>query len=428
MRLSPRLWLASFGATSLWYLVQTDAVASRTAAGRCSPRGCTPTRSASSPSCRSCSRSAGPPFATGSTTSRSTPPRRSRAPRRILRRSCSAPPSPAPRATTARRGASSGSRSSRVRLQSSRLIRGTRLAAGRQVVRPPEGTGGDHKSSQASTRPSRTAVHGYAPNRRAARPADRGRRPRLGGRAARTGSRLLHPFHQGFWWLADRAAAARRRGRDRLRARRRAAPDRRSGGEGCSRPAEMVHWLFATGLLLLGLCLLCEGIVGEEVWRMRPWRIYLWPGLVFVMGVLMWPVMAFYTNSAIHMYAHGSWAEVLMLAGGAELGLVHGQAQDPLVAADDAVRVRRHRHRVHRPRAERAGSSRGRRSCITCSAGRSDRRGAVPARAGLLAAVEGRSRRRSRSRSSCSSAMLYTDRDVAPIFGHLSPLAGIPHR
>ena len=90
-------------------------------------------------------------------------------------------------------------------------------------------------------------------------------------------------------------------------------------------PAEMVHWLFATGLLLLGLCLVCEGIVGEEVWRMRRWRAYLWPGLVFAMGVLMWPVMTFYTNSAIHMYAHGSWAEVLFLAGGAELGLVHGR-------------------------------------------------------------------------------------------------------
>jgi hypothetical protein len=26
------------------------------------------------------------------------------------------------------------------------------------------------------------------------------------------------------------------------------------------------------------------------------------------------------------------------------------------------------------------------------------------------------------------AAMLYCDRDVAPVFGHLSPLAGIPHR
>ena len=26
------------------------------------------------------------------------------------------------------------------------------------------------------------------------------------------------------------------------------------------------------------------------------------------------------------------------------------------------------------------------------------------------------------------SVMLYSDRDVAPVFGHLSPLAGEPHR
>ena len=58
---------------------------------------------------------------------------------------------------------------------------------------------------------------------------------------------------------------------------------------------------------------------------MRPWRAYLWPGVAFGLGVLLWPVMALFTNSAIHMYAHGSWAEVLMLAGGAELGLVHGR-------------------------------------------------------------------------------------------------------
>ena len=87
-------------------------------------------------------------------------------------------------------------------------------------------------------------------------------------------------------------------------------------------PAEFVHWMFATGFLLLGLCLLAEAVVGTEVWRRRAWRAYLWPGLIFAMGVLMWPVMVFFTNSTIHMVAHGSWAEVLMLAGAAELGLV----------------------------------------------------------------------------------------------------------
>jgi hypothetical protein len=26
------------------------------------------------------------------------------------------------------------------------------------------------------------------------------------------------------------------------------------------------------------------------------------------------------------------------------------------------------------------------------------------------------------------AAMLFSDRDLAPVFGHLSPLAGVPHR
>ena len=78
-------------------------------------------------------------------------------------------------------------------------------------------------------------------------------------------------------------------------------------------------------LAVFGLIMLAEVIVGPEVWRRRAWRIYLWPGIAFGLGIAMWPVMTFFTNSAIHMYAHGSWAEVLMLAGGAELGLVHGR-------------------------------------------------------------------------------------------------------
>src|SRR2546423_8239250 len=94
-------------------------------------------------------------------------------------------------------------------------------------------------------------------------------------------------------------------------------------------PAEFVHWMFAVGFLLLGLCLLAEAVVGTEVWRRGAWPACLWPGLLFAMGVLMWPVMVFFTNSTIHMVAHGSWAEVLMLAGGAELGLVRGKLKSP---------------------------------------------------------------------------------------------------
>jgi hypothetical protein len=179
--------------------------------------------------------------------------------------------------------------------------------------------------------------------------------------------------------------------------------------------AEMIHWAFAAGILLVGLCLLCEAIVGAEVWRMRPWRAYLWPGLAFAIGVLLWPVMTFFTNSAIHMYAHGSWAEVLMLAGGAELWrltwplafAVTGLAfivheQNPwffarsaflhhllgwtfLIAAVVPLLL------VWRPRSIVLRSS----------------------FAAVLIAV---------------SVMLFSDRDVAPVFGHLSPLAGVQHR
>src|SRR5204863_6534268 len=95
------------------------------------------------------------------------------------------------------------------------------------------------------------------------------------------------------------AALGRARG-SRLLAARRARPargPRGRGGRALMQPrAEMVHWMFAAGFLFVGLCLFCEAIVGEEVWRRRPWRAYLWPGLAFGMGVLMWPVMTFFTN------------------------------------------------------------------------------------------------------------------------------------
>ncbi len=89
--------------------------------------------------------------------------------------------------------------------------------------------------------------------------------------------------------------------------------------------AELIHWSFGAGFLLLGLFLLAEAIVGTEVYRMRPWRAYLWPGLAFVLGVLLWPVAVFFTSSTIHMLAHTSWAEAAMLAGAVQLAVVHGR-------------------------------------------------------------------------------------------------------
>jgi hypothetical protein len=89
--------------------------------------------------------------------------------------------------------------------------------------------------------------------------------------------------------------------------------------------AELVHWAFASGFLLLGLILLAESIVGKDVFAMRAWRVYLWPSLAFSMGVLLWPVSVFFTNSTIHMLAHASWAEAAMLAGAVQLALVRGK-------------------------------------------------------------------------------------------------------
>ena len=192
-------------------------------------------------------------------------------------------------------------------------------------------------------------------------------------------------------------------------------------------PAETVHWMFATGILFLGLLKLAEVIAGPVVWRRRRWRPYLLPGLLFGLGVWMWPVMTFYTNSAIHMLAHSAWAQALMVLGAAELGARARQAAQPLVAADDAVRARDLRHGVPRARAERL---------VVRALG-------VPAPPARLdarrSAGSSRSSRFLRPRSHALQSgfaivlialavMLYCDRDVAPVFGHLSPLAGEPHR
>ncbi len=191
-------------------------------------------------------------------------------------------------------------------------------------------------------------------------------------------------------------------------------------------PAEHVHWLFATGFLLLALCLLARAVVGDEVWSRRAWRAYLWPSLLFGLGVLMWPVMVFFTNSTIHMVAHGAWAQTMMLAGAAELGLVRGKLHArawrlclPLALAVSGVALLIHEQndwffqrsaflhhllgwtflafaifplgRVIRPRST------------------------VFASGFALAFV-------------VIAVIIFCDRDVAPVFGHLSPLAGEPHR
>ncbi len=191
-------------------------------------------------------------------------------------------------------------------------------------------------------------------------------------------------------------------------------------------PAEVVHWMFGAGFLFLGLCLAAEAIVGRDVWRRRGWRAYLWPSIAFLMGILMWPVMVFYTSSAIHMLAHGAWAQTMMLAGAAELGLVRGKLHNrawslclPLALAVSGAALLIH---------EQNGWYFARAAFLHHALGWTALIGALFP---LMAAFRPRARVWGAGLALTFvvvSVFLYADRDVASVFGHLSPLAGEPHR
>ena len=134
--------------------------------------------------------------------------------------------------------------------------------------------------------------------------------------------------------------------------------------------------------------------------------------------------MTFYTNSAIHMLAHSAWAQVLMFMGAAELGLAHGKLHSRWwkLATPVALAVTGLAFLVH----EQNDWLFARSAFLHHLLGWTLVFGAlVP-----LALVF---RPRSVVLQSgfavviiAVAVMLYCDRDVAPIFGHLSPLAGPP--
>jgi uncharacterized membrane protein len=190
--------------------------------------------------------------------------------------------------------------------------------------------------------------------------------------------------------------------------------------------AEFVHWLFATGFLVLGICLLAESIVGPDVWGKSAWRAYLWPGAMFVMGICMWPVMILFTNSTIHMVAHSAWAQVLMFSGGAELALARGKLTSRYwhLTVGLALFVSGTASLVH----EQNDWLFSRSAFIHHAMGwvmiggaifpiaRTFRPRSFVLGAGFAATLL------------VVSVLLYSHRDVADIFGHLSPVAGAPHR
>jgi hypothetical protein len=188
----------------------------------------------------------------------------------------------------------------------------------------------------------------------------------------------------------------------------------------------MVHWFFGTGVLMLGLLMLAEVIVGREVWAQRHWRIYLWPGLAFGLGVLMWPVMTFFTNSAIHMVAHGAWAQALMAMGGAELGLAKGKLKSRWwkLATPVGIGVSGAAFLIH----EQNGWYFARSAFLHHLVGWTLIGASVVA---LTLVFRPRSVAMQTAFALAVialSVMLFSDRDLAPVFGHLSPLAGAPHR
>ena len=190
--------------------------------------------------------------------------------------------------------------------------------------------------------------------------------------------------------------------------------------------AEMVHWWFATGFLILGLLLVAEAIVGRDVWNKRPWRRYLWPGLCFTLGLLMWPVMTFYTNSTIHMIAHGSWAQALMIAGAAELGVAHGKLHSQYwrLCSSLGLAVSGAAFLVH----EQQTWLFSRAAFLHHTLGWTLLASAVfplvqAFRPRSLAAAMGFG-----TTLVITAVLLFSDRDTASIFGHLSQYAGVPHR
>jgi hypothetical protein len=186
--------------------------------------------------------------------------------------------------------------------------------------------------------------------------------------------------------------------------------------------AELVHWAFATGFLLLGLILLAEAIVGPEVFGKRRWRAYLWPSLAFALGVLLWPVAVFFTSSTLHMLAHASWAEVAMLAGAIQLALVRGKLTSRwwILSLSVAMVVSGLAFLIHEQNpwlfSRAAFLHRAIGWTLLVAAlfplGQALRPRQAVWRAGFAMTWV------------VLAVLLFCDRDVAPIFGHLSELAG----
>lgn len=185
---------------------------------------------------------------------------------------------------------------------------------------------------------------------------------------------------------------------------------------------EIAHWWFASLFLLLGLILLAEVIVGPEVFRRRRWRGYLWPCAALGSGVLLWLVAALSTFSTLHLIAHSIWAQTAMIAGAVELAVVRGKLRSSawsLVTAG-MLAISGASFLVHEQNDWLFSRSAFLHHAV----------GWVLVVASLFPIGKAVSPGRPIWRVGFAvtfvvvAVLLYSDRDVAPIFGHLSDLAG----
>ena len=188
--------------------------------------------------------------------------------------------------------------------------------------------------------------------------------------------------------------------------------------------AEVAHWLFAAGFLFFGLVLLAEAIVGPAVFRRRAWRACLWPSLALLAGMWLWVITIFSTFSTLHLVAHSLWAQAATAAGAVQLAVVRGRLHSSYwsLVTSGALLITGAAFLVH----EQNGWLFARSAFLHHLIGWTL---VVSALFPLGAAF--RPRRSIWAWGFAATwvvvaVMLFADRDVAPIFGHLSDLAGGP--
>ncbi len=185
---------------------------------------------------------------------------------------------------------------------------------------------------------------------------------------------------------------------------------------------EIAHWTTAAIILFVGLLLLAEAIVGPDVFRRRPWRAYAWPVLAVGGGVLLWLIAALSTFSTLHLIAHSLWAQAAMIAGGVQIAVVRGSLTSPrwsLVTAG-ALFLTGVSFLVHEQNPWLFSRSAFLHHAIgwvlvvatIFPIGQALRPRRIVWSAGFAATFI------------VVAVLLFADRDVAPIFGHLSEFAG----